>query len=146
VIGHIARMHCSLAKAALEYEARLPKVCAKHPWKYCIIHCMEEKIVGTIVQKCKDVLLRYYGSQLKGVILYGSMVRGEADPASDIDLLILLSAPFNYFAELRQIVDLLYPIQLESEQLISAKPALASDYEVGSISLYRNARREGVAV
>jgi hypothetical protein len=34
----------------------------------------------------------------------------------------------------------------ESEQLISAKPALASDYELGSISLYRNARKEGIPV
>lgn len=74
------------------------------------------------------------------------MARGDADENSDIDLLILLSAPFDYFAELRQIVDLLYPIQLESERLISAKPALARDYEMGSISLYRTARREGVAV
>jgi uncharacterized protein len=107
---------------------------------------MEEKIVRPIVQKCKEVLSRYYGSRLKGVILYGSVARGEADSASDIDLLVLLSAPFDYFAELRQIVDILYPVQLESEQLISAKPALASDYEVGTLSLYRNARREGVAV
>ena len=107
---------------------------------------MEEKIAGPIVQKCKEVLSRYYGSRLKGVILYGSMARGEADPASDIDLLVLLFAPFDYFAELRQIVDLLYPIQLESEKLISAKPALASDYEVGTLSLYRNARREGMTV
>jgi uncharacterized protein len=107
---------------------------------------MEEKVTNSIVQRCKETLSRYYGARLKGVILYGSMARGEAGLASDIDLLILLSPPFDYFAELRQIVDLLYPIQLESEQLISAKPALASDYEVGSISLYRNARREGVAV
>jgi uncharacterized protein len=107
---------------------------------------MDEKTVSSIVQKCKESLSRYYGSRLEGVILYGSVARGEADPASDIDLLILLSPPLDYFAELRQIVDLLYPIQLESEQLISAKPALASDYEMGSISLYRNARREGVAV
>jgi len=114
--------------------------------KYCIINNMDEKIVSLIVQKCKESLSKYYGSRLKGVILYGSVVRGEAGPASDIDLLILLSSPLDYFTELRQIVDLLYPIQLESELLISAKPALASDYEVGSISLYRNARREGVAV
>jgi predicted nucleotidyltransferase len=107
---------------------------------------MDEQIVNSIVQRCKEVLLQYYGSRLKGIILYGSMARRDADVGSDIDLLVLLSAPLDYFAELRQIVDLLYPIQLESEQLISAKPALASDYEMGSISLYRNARREGVAV
>jgi uncharacterized protein len=107
---------------------------------------MNEQLIRSIVQKCKQVLLQHYGSRLKGVILYGSMARGDADADSDIDLLVLLTAPFDYFIELRQIVDLLYPIQLESEELISAKPALASDYEMGSISLYRNARREGVAV
>ena len=107
---------------------------------------MEKEAVSSIVQQCKELLSRYYGLRLKGVILYGSVARGEADLRSDIDLLVLLSPPFDYFAELRQIVDLLYPIQLESEQLISAKPALASDYEMGSLALYRNARREGVAV
>jgi hypothetical protein len=30
--------------------------------------------------------------------------------------------------------------------LISAKPVLFNDFEIGSLSLYRNARREGVAV
>jgi predicted nucleotidyltransferase len=107
---------------------------------------MDERAVNSIVQKCKETLSQYYGSRLKGVILYGSMARGESSPASDIDLLVLLSPPLDYFTELRQIVDILYPIQLESKQLISAKPALEGDYEIGSISLYRNARREGVIV
>ena len=107
---------------------------------------MDEKTTSPIVQRCKEVLFQYYGSRLKGVVLYGSMARGNAEAGSDIDLLVLLSSPFDYFAELRKIVDLLYSIQLESDRLISAKPALASDYELGSISLYRNAKREGVVV
>lgn len=102
--------------------------------------------VSQTVQKCKTTLAAYYGKRLKGVILYGSVARGQASPLSDIDLLVLLAPPFDYAAELRRIVDLLYPIQLESEQLISAKPALIRDYELGSISLYRNVQREGVAV
>ena len=99
-----------------------------------------------IVQQCKEALTRQYGKRLKGVILYGSMARGQAAPESDIDLLVLLEAPLDYFTELRQLVNVLYPIQLESEQLISAKPVLVSDFETGTVSLYRNARREGVAV
>lgn len=112
----------------------------------CIIWFMDKKVINSVIQKCKQSLSNYYGSRLKGVILYGSVARGEADPSSDIDLLVLLSPPLDYFAELRQLVDLLYPIQLESDQLISAKPALASDYELGTISLYRNAQREGMPV
>jgi hypothetical protein len=42
--------------------------------------------------------------------------------------------------ELRQLVDVLYLIQLESEQMISAMPVSVSDYELGSFSLYSNAR------
>ena len=99
-----------------------------------------------IVQKCKEALAKQYGERLKGVVLYGSMARGEFSTTSDIDLLVLLEPPLDYFAELWNLIDVLYPIQLESEQLISAKPVLVSDFETGRISLYRNAQREGVAV
>jgi predicted nucleotidyltransferase len=98
------------------------------------------------VQKCKQVLAKAYGKRLRGVILYGSVARKTAGKTSDIDLLVLLTPPFDYFAELRKLVDVLYPIQLESERLISAKPVLATEYEAGSLALYRNAARDGVAV
>jgi predicted nucleotidyltransferase len=99
-----------------------------------------------IIQQCKEALTKQYGRRRKGVILYGSTARGQSAPDSDIDLLVLLETPFDYFTELRRLVDVLYPLQLESEQLISAKPVLVIDFEVGTVSLYRNARREGVAV
>ena len=107
---------------------------------------MVTRVDNSIANKCKKVLAEQYGKRFKGLILYGSVAREQADAASDIDLLVLLAPPFDYFAELRQIVDVLYPVQLESERLISAKPVLESDFQAGSLSLYRNAARDGVAV
>jgi predicted nucleotidyltransferase len=99
-----------------------------------------------ILEKCKAALKRHYRSQFKGLVLYGPVARREAGSGSDIDLLVLLSRPFDYLHEVRAIVEVLYPIQLESERLISAKPAPLDDFERGDLSLYRNARQEGVFV
>lgn len=102
--------------------------------------------ISDVVRKCKAALESHYGSQLKGLILYGSVARHQADLTSDIDMLVLLGKPFDYFSELRQVIEVLYPVQLESEQLISAKPVPIDDFEHGSIQLYRNAKREGILV
>ncbi len=96
------------------------------------------------LKRCKAVLQRHYGQRMKGLVLYGSAARGRSVPGSDIDMLVLLSQPLDYSMELRQIIDLLYPMQLESDHLLSAKPAAFEDYQRGRILLYRNAAREGV--
>ena len=101
---------------------------------------------NSIIKQCKETLAKYYGDRFKGMVLYGSTARKQATSSSDVDLLVLLAPPLDYFAELWQIVNVLYPLQLESEHLISAKPVSIKDFEAGSISLYRNAKREGVTV
>ena len=101
---------------------------------------------NTLIQKCKQILGEHYGSSFEGIILYGSTARKQANTDSDIDLLVLLKGPFDYFFELRQIIELLYPVQLETESLISAKPASKDAYEKGELQLYRNAKREGTLV
>lgn len=103
-------------------------------------------VAAEVLQRCKVILESNYQSQFKGLILYGSVARNQASAASDIDLLVLLGQPIDYFKELRTIIDLLYPVQLESEQLISAKPVPVDEFEHGTIQLYRNAKREGVVV
>ena len=99
-----------------------------------------------VLNRCKRTLQKQYGPRFKGLVLYGSEARREAESSSDIDLLVLLDAPVDYFIELRCIVDALYPIQLESTRLISAKPAALEDYEKGRFQLYREAQREGMLV
>lgn len=103
---------------------------------------METKV---IVEECKNVLNAHYGDRFRGLFLYGSIARGQEKDSSDIDLLVLLSPPFDYFEESRGIVEILYPIQLKSARLLSAKPATVDEFESGKLHLYRMAKREGIA-
>lgn len=96
--------------------------------------------LAEVIRACRTILERHYGARLKGLILYGSVAHDQASPASDSDLLVLLSLPGNYFDELRQIIETLYPVQLESERLISAKPILVDDVE----RLWRSVKYEEI--
>jgi predicted nucleotidyltransferase len=60
------------------------------------------------VRQCKEALAQYYGKRLKGVILYGSMARGQDTSASDIDLLVLLNPPLDYFAKNSGVIALIH--------------------------------------
>lgn len=100
--------------------------------------------MATVTDKCKETLAAHYGERLAGLVLFGSAARGDAGRESDLDLLVLLKTPMDHFQELRTISDLLYPVQLDSDRLISAKPAPADDFERGSTQLYRIAHREGI--
>ncbi len=99
--------------------------------------------VAVSLAHCRAVLDAHYGSRLAGLVLYGSTARGTAGEESDLDLLVLLDGELDFFAELRTVTALLYPVQLDSDHLISARPAAVTDFEAGVLQLYRNAAREG---
>jgi predicted nucleotidyltransferase len=103
-------------------------------------------IRNSVLTRCKAALTSHYGPRFRGLVVFGSSARGQATAGSDLDMLVLMAEPFDYVRELREIIDLLYPIQLDCEQLISAKPASQQDFESGTVQLYRNAKREGVLV
>ena len=99
-----------------------------------------------ILKKCREILSSLYGDRLKGVILYGSLARGTEREDSDIDLLVLLEGPVDAGLEIYRIWDVLYPVQLESDRIISVMPADAESYRRGDSMLYRNVQECGVPV
>jgi predicted nucleotidyltransferase len=99
-----------------------------------------------VLQKCRAILQTLYGARLKGVVLYGSCARGTEGTESDIDLMVLLEGPVQVAREIRRIWEVLYPLQLESERLLSIMPADAALYDEGAYALYRQAKAEGVAL
>lgn len=101
--------------------------------------------VENLLTQARKRLEEHYGHRFAGLVLYGSVARGTAEAESDIDLLVLLRDELDYFRELRTVVNVLYPLQLEFERVISALPAAVEEYEAGTFQLYRNAAREGFA-
>ena len=86
-----------------------------------------------------------YGQRLRGLVLFGSEVRGDADRDSDIDVLVLLAGPVELGRELTRCVHVLYPLVLELGRPIDVIPVDSEAYEAGECPLYRSAKAEGIA-
>jgi predicted nucleotidyltransferase len=98
------------------------------------------------LQTCRALLQTLYGTRLHGIILYGSCARGTEAPESDIDLMVLLEGPVDGAQEIRRMWEVLYPLQLESDRLLSVVPVDVALYNQGEYALYRQAKAEGMAL
>ncbi len=103
---------------------------------------VSQEIFPRIKARLSDV----FGTRLQGMLVYGSQARNEVTSFSDMDILVLLSPPVSLGEDLRLVIDAVYPLQLEFEQLIHALPVNVETYRAGEFALYRNAKREGVLV
>ena len=99
-----------------------------------------------LLDRIKDCLQDAYGDRLQGVLLYGSEARGEAEPDSDIDILVLLRGPIELWNDIQTNVYALYDLQLEVIRPIHAMPVDVEVFRAGEYALYRNAKREGIYI
>ena len=99
-----------------------------------------------LLQRIKERLQELYGPRFRGLVLYGSVARGDAGEISDIDALCLLEGP-DTGNDLWAITEALYPLQLEfPDHDLHVIPVDVAEYEAGDFSLFREASREGVLV
>ncbi len=98
------------------------------------------------LKQAKERLENVYGDRFHGLLLYGSEARGEAEPDSDIDLLVLLDGPIELWDDIKTTVDTLYDLQLEVIRQIHAMPVDVEKYQAGEYMFYRNVKREGIPI
>ena len=58
--------------------------------------------IPELLQELKHGLEALYGERLRGVYLFGSHARGEADAESDVDVAVVVSRPGGYVEEIRR--------------------------------------------
>ncbi len=85
-----------------------------------------------------------YGKRLRGVYLYGSYARSEADRNSDIDLLIVLGRIGHYAAEVDRTGELCAKLSLEYDVSVSRVFVSARDWKERETPFLENVREDAV--
>lgn len=94
----------------------------------------------------QDYLKQEYQDRLECVILFGSRARGDANTASDIDVLIVLEDPVDASAELDRTSHFVAQLCLDHHRLISRLFMTRSRFETENSPLLRNIRSEGIVL
>ena len=87
-----------------------------------------------------------YGERLRGVIVFGSVARGDDDEESDLDLLVLLDRIEDDVVEGDHLSDVTFDHIMRFQRDIVALPATEEQLANSRKPLYVNIRREGVRV
>ena len=102
--------------------------------------------VQAIMDKLRSRFEMVYGPRLERIILYGSHARGEAEPGSDIDVLVVLKGPVNSGEEISRTGAIITEFSLGHGEVISCVFMDADQFMHRNGPLLRNVRREGIAV
>jgi uncharacterized protein len=101
-----------------------------------------------IVKEFKELLKAVHKDNLKAVILYGSMARGDFDDESDIDVLVVLNEIPDYVEELDKTFQAQYELEMkyDFDFIISCVIAKSKDYETKVEPLFLIIHREGISI
>ena len=105
-----------------------------------------ERVLDTILREYRRRLEEIYGPRLLRLVLFGSRARGDADPDSDIDVLIVLSGPFDDWAETQRTSKVTSKVSIKFDTDIARIFATPKDYAEKTLPFYEAIRREGVSV
>ena len=103
--------------------------------------------LSTILAELRRRLEAIYGDRLEKILLFGSQARGDAEPGSDIDVLIVLKGDVSPGQEIARAGGVTAALSLEHDVVISCVHVSAERYaNEQSPLLAINVHREGTAV
>lgn len=107
---------------------------------------MDDEKLTSILKELRHELQRVLGERLYGVYLYGSRVRGEARPGSDVDVLVVIEGDFDYWELLEETGSSAYELSLKNDILISRVLVSKDDFQNRKTPFLMNVRKEATLV
>jgi predicted nucleotidyltransferase len=106
---------------------------------------MDDKLTA-IVRELRRHFEILYGERLVRMMLFGSQARGDAEPESDIDVLVVLQGPVDPGEEIARTGEVTARLSLEHDVVISRVFISAEQFSEEQSPLLLNVRREGIHV
>ncbi len=100
----------------------------------------------TILTQLRSQFELLYGDRLTQMVLYGSQARGDAQPDSDIDVLVVLKAPVQIGEEIDRTIPIVADLSLQNDVVISCNFMNEERFTNYQGPLLRNIRREGISI
>lgn len=99
-----------------------------------------------VVEELRTGLRDAFADDFRGLILYGSHARGDADQGSDVDVLVLFADAEASKAAGDTVREVAYDLLMAHGELVSATPMAEMDYRRGRSPFFLNVKREGILV
>ena len=97
------------------------------------------KAIEKFVKKAKELL----SDDLIDILIYGSVVRGEAKSESDIDVIVIVKR--EEFKSQMKLASLAFDVLMDTGEYISVQAVMPEDFNRDTIFM-RNVREEAISV
>lgn len=88
------------------------------------------KLQASVLRALKQRLQKLYGSRFIEMYLFGSAARGTATEDSDLDILVVLNAIDDQWAELEQIRKIAYEVSFGQDKAVVVSTFVVSQHEL----------------
>lgn len=102
--------------------------------------------LASVLQQLRAGLEAMYGDRLDRVLLYGSRARGDAEPESDVDVLVVLDGEVDPITEIHQTEYLVADLSLEHNVVLQCVFLSVAEFDEEADLFLRNVRRDAIPV